>query len=233
MSNIINKDLYFHECELKYRLFERDKEIYIDQLNQLGFEMKEDILETDYTPDVDGFLCRKNNVMLRFRIIEGTRNDCLVTLKVKGENESFNDNYELEYYDSNFSEEVFAEINKVLLQYTGCCISKELSNERKVGVLITELKKIGFINNRMLSQKKRTIYTKDDIKISFDRFPRDIGEYMEVETSSPSKLQEFVEAMKYDVTKIEKLNYGLLIQKKQAELSDDERRVCVFDIEEK
>lgn len=224
---MINSKMYFHECEIKYRLYD-EEEKNIQLLLQNGFELKEDILETDYSPDVEGFLCKKNHLMFRIRLITGSRDDCLVTLKINQKNEHFQDNYEIEYYDSGFDKDKFNEINRVLERNVGITIPEAISSERNINDIILMLKNVGFVKNRMLSQKKRRVFSNGDIKVSFDTFPRNIGKYMEIEASSAESLHEFVTKMKFDSAKIEPLNYGSLIQKKQSQLNELEKRICIF-----
>lgn len=95
------------ECELKYPINTDEEEILLQKLKDLGFEFQSENLESDYTPDVQGFLCRENGLMLRFRVLEGDTNDVLVTLKIKQNGKIFQDNYEIEYSFKNFDIEQF------------------------------------------------------------------------------------------------------------------------------
>lgn len=230
MSNLdIEKKLYIHECELKYRIDCEEEQAYIQRLVQNNFKLDADILETDYIPDVKDFKCKENGIILRIRIITGTTNDTLVTLKVNNRSAEIQDNFEIEYFDSAYDKNKFEEINRVLLKYVGAKIPDDISKERNMKSIIKRMSQNGFSKNRMLSQKRRRNYTRGNIKVSFDTFPRQIGKYMEVEATSPEDLGDFVKRMKFNVEKIEKLNYGKLIQEKQKELPEHERRVCVFE----
>lgn len=224
----ISKDLYFHECEIKFKLDEMDETEIYDSLIKNGFSLKEDIMETDYTPDVEGFLCKNNNIVLRIRLITGTQNDCLITLKINKKNEAFQDNLELEFLGSDICQEKLIEMNRILEQITQHTIPEQISTVRDINEIIELMKMAGFVEKRMLSQKKRKTLTNGEINVSFDTFPKNIGKYMEVEATSPIKLENFIDQMKYDRSKIETLNYGKLIQKKQSDLDEKERRICLF-----
>lgn len=51
---------------------------------------------------------------------------------------------------------------------------------------------------------------------------------MEIEAGSPESLDNFIAEMNFDSSKIEPLNYGKLIQKKQKLLAEKDRRICLF-----
>lgn len=225
----VNKGLYSRECELKYKIDLQSKDEYIYQLMQEGFKKVGSIVETDYTPDVEGFICKKAGIMLRIRKITGYQNDLLVTLKIKNDNNYFQDNYEIEFLNSEYKKEIFDEINEIIFHCTGKKISEEILKNKGMSEIICIMEKSGFCVNRMLSQKKRDVYRKNGVKICFDTFPKDIGTYMEVETFSPKKLISFVTYMGYDQEKIEKRNYGKLIQDKQKDLDEKDRRICIFE----
>lgn len=222
-------ELFSRECELKYKIDLQNKDKYMCRLIREGFEKVGCIVETDYTPDVEGFLCKKAGVMLRIRKIIGSQNDLLVTLKVKRDNSCFQDNDEIEFLASEFDQEIFDEINGIIFNCTGKKVPKEIIENKKMAEIICIMERNGFSVNRMLSQKKRDVYRKNGVKISFDTFPKDIGTYMEVETFSPEELIEFVTYMGYDQEKIEKRNYGKLIQDSQKDLNANDRRICVFE----
>jgi adenylate cyclase class IV len=225
----IDEKLFFHECEIKYRISEIDKNNISEELVSKGFALEKKVIETDYTPDVEGFLCRKNNLMLRIRLISGTQNDCLVTLKIKQQNNNFQDNLEIEYYDSDFNKSKYEEIKRIIEEKTKYIIPVNISCQNDIDSIMSTMNAAGFTQNRILSQKKRTIYSNGKINVSFDLFPNDIGQYMEIEAGSPESLEKFVTEMNFDSSKIEPLNYGKLIQKKQKSLSEKDRRICCFE----
>ena len=224
----IDEKMFFHECEIKYRISETDKNSIIEELASKGFILEKDVVETDYTPDVEGFLCRNNNLMLRIRLISGTQNDCLVTLKIKQQNDDFQDNLEIEYYNSEFNKNKYEEMNRLIAEKTQHKIPINISCQKDIDSIVSTMNEAGFTQNRMLSQKKRTIYSDGIINVSFDLFPNEIGQYMEIEAGSPESLDNFIAEMNFDSSKIEPLNYGKLIQKKQKLLTEKDRRICLF-----
>jgi adenylate cyclase class IV len=126
MTNLINR-----ECELKYKIINKEFENNVlKKIEKEGFVLKSQNLESDFVPDVEDFLCRKNNLMLRFRVIEGTDNDTLLTLKIKRINTNFQDNYEIEYKFSDFLKNkiTFNKINDILYKFVGKRIPIEINN---------------------------------------------------------------------------------------------------------
>src|SRR6185312_11145556 len=116
----MNKANFFHECEIKYRLATpNDRQRLEKQAKLLGFTCKGTQIETDFLPDTEDFLCRQNNLLLRFRrIFSNDRSDILLTLKVKGRSTVFQENFELEYKFSRINLRVFDQINSILMQAT-------------------------------------------------------------------------------------------------------------------
>lgn len=200
------------ECELKYKIESKLEKIrLIEKIKNLGFKFRSDNLESDYTPDVEGFLCRENGMMLRFRVLEGTQNDVLITLKIKGKGKDFQDNYEIETLFSEFDTEKFNQINDKLFEATKFRIPPQ----------IRDLKSIKeYVDN-------------DGKKITIDEFPGDIGQFLEIETAIPEELYEVVQMLGLDMDNLEKRNYGEIIKEKQKKLPEQERRTCIFNIVEK
>lgn len=225
----IDKSLYFHECELKFRVeSDMEKQAYQQRLLESGFEKEDEILETDYVPDTDQFECKKNGMVLRVRQISGGKNDMLVTLKLRNQNDKIQDNYEVEFYKSQFDAKKLNEISRILNEYTGKKLPFGILEKEELLDIVGEMKRNGFSETRMLSQKKRTNYRRYQITVSFDTFPGSVGTYMEIEASNPEMLEKFVNDMDLEMEKVEPLNYGKLIQKKQQDLPEKLRRICMF-----
>lgn len=218
------------ECELKYEIKnDLDEKNIIKKIKMLGFEYKSNNLESDYTPDVEGFLCRKQGIMLRFRVIEGTENEVLLTLKIKGDGKEFQDNYEIETLFSKFDKEKFKKINEILIQATQNKLPEDIIKLKKINEIVRYLKENQFSQHRMFSQKKRIEYVdKKERKITIDEFPNKIGKYLEIECENSEDLFEMVDILKLNKENLEKRNYGEIIKEKQKDLPEEKRRTCVF-----
>lgn len=218
------------ECEVKYKLQNLLEESYfIEKIERLGFKFKSNNLESDYTPDVEGFLCKKNGLMLRFRVLEGTDNDVLLTLKIKIKGNGFQDNYEIETLFSNFDEVKFQKINEKLYNAIKCKLSPDVKNLKDIDSIRKYLKENSFTEHRIFTQKKRKEYIdSNQRKITIDEFPKNIGKYLEIETESPEQLFKIVQSLGLKKEQIEKKNYGEIIKEKQNALPEEQRRTCIF-----
>ena len=218
------------ECEIKYPITSISEELnLIEKIQKLGFIFKSSNLESDYVPDVNGFLCRKNGIMLRFRVLEGSDNDVLLTLKIKGKEEGFQDNYEIETLFSDFDENNFNKINEVLYNVTDYKLPVEIVNLRKISEIRKYLRNSSFLQHRMFIQKKRKEYILENKKITIDEFPGEIGKFLEIETNTPEELFRISESLELNRDKIETRNYGEIIKEKQKDLPENKRRICIFE----
>ena len=220
------------ECEMKYRINNKEEEkFFIEKIEKIGFKFKCENLESDYSPDVPNFLCRENGLMLRFRVLEGNTNDVLITLKIKGVGEKFQDNYEIETSFKKFDIEKFNDINDILFEATKCKIPIEIRNFNNINSIRKYLSNNSFSEHRMFTQKKRREYIdKEGKKITLDEFPKDIGKFLEIETVTPEELFEIIKIIGLSEQNLEKRNYGEIIKEKQRDLPENERRTCIFDI---
>ncbi len=223
------KRIVEHECEIKYIINEVDEENILSLLGENGFFFVNDYLETDYCPDTEDSLLKKAGLVLRFRFTEGTYSDILLTLKMKGEDTRFQDNFEVEFWFKEKDTEKLELINGILREKTGQQLPKEILCQTSIDEIRNILRKIGFKYCRMWSQKKRKIYSNGKITLSFDLLPKDFGRYLEIEANNPSDLFGFIKNFNYPLKKIEKRNYGKLIQSNSAV----NNRVCLFEGEEK
>ena len=218
------------ECEIKYPITSISEELnLIEKIQKLGFIFKSSNLESDYVPDVNGFLCRKNGIMLRFRVLEGSDNDVLLTLKIKGKEEGFQDNYEIETLFSDFDENNFNKINEVLYNVTDYKLPVEIVNLRKISEIRKYLRNSSFLQHRMFIQKKRKEYILENKKITIDEFPGEIGKFLEIETNTPEELFRISESLELNRDKIETRNYGEIIKENQKDLPENKRRICIFE----
>lgn len=218
------------ECELKFELDnELKKNETIELMKEMGFKFISENIETDYTPDIEGFVCKKNGIILRFRSIDGKEHRNLITLKVKKENLDFQDNYEIEFYFDEFNEEKFNFINDILYKYTKIRLPKEIFKQNDIMKISSELSDIGLNKRRTFIQKRRTEYILNKIKITIDELPRNIGTFLEIETDNKDDLDKTVNWLNLDINKAINKKYGKIIKEKQSFLPEDERGVCFFE----
>ena len=169
-------------------------------------------------------------MMLRFRVIEGTQNDVLITLKIKGKGKEFQDNYEIETLLSDFDINKFNAINNKLSEKAHQTIPFGITSLKTIKDIREYLAQNGFSQHRMFSQKRRMEYMKEEgPKITIDEFPRGIGTFLEIETETPEELFETVQILGLEQKNFEKRNYGEIIKEKQKGLPEEERRTCIFD----
>lgn len=226
---MVKKRLVEHECEVKYVISELDEINILSLLGENGFFFVNEYLETDYCPDTEDSLLKRAGLVLRFRYTEGTYSDILLTLKMKGEDTRFQDNFEVEFWFKEKDTEKLKLINSILHKHVEQQLPKEILYQTSIDEVRNILYNIGFEYCRMWSQKKRKIYSNGNITLSFDLLPKDFGRYLEIETNNPSDLFGFIKNLNYPLKKIEKRNYGKLIQSKSAV----NNRVCLFEDEEK
>ena len=226
------KNLYKRECELKFRVLSHEHyKILLNKMLRAGFELHGSHVETDFTPDVYDFSCRRNSIILRFRLFESKTSNYLTTLKIAKPNDLFQEFIEIEYYSDIADRDKHSEINRILSQHANISIPEDLDIGEDIFSLVSRLYQIGFVHCRMLSQKKRSLYKKKGISICFDEFPKAIGTYMEIEANSEVELNRVVANLKLDRNQSEHRNYGKLIQDIQMDMGvpEKQRRVCVFD----
>lgn len=221
------------ECEVKFKISSKkdynklyavvQKERFIYQ----GFQ-----LETDFIPDTKEFLCRANGLLLRFRGIkkeDGTE-DILLTLKRKLNNKNgFKDAQEFQYLFSQINNEVFFEIQKTLQRDTGIKLAYAVHHYSDLAALRTYLAEIGLKKLRILLQKKRAIFSRDNVYITFDTLPGKLGMYMEIEANSPSKLWKIVNLFGVQKNDVITKSYGDIMKEGQKSLRGERWRTALFD----
>lgn len=228
---IASKTVGTRECEIKYALHNAtEKDRFKDYLEKHGFVAEEVRLETDYIPDTPDFLCRKNNLLLRFRNIKKLKNnDILITLKIGKTNiQGFQDAYEIQYYFSDINKELFDKINERLRSATGISLPIQVHKYKSIEALRNYLFDIGFPSLRTYIEKKRTEYSKRDIHVTFDLFPEKIGNYLEIETQTPEELKRMIEVLKLNPNRLELRDYGDIVKAKKEGLPEEEKRTAVF-----
>ncbi|WP_231997674.1 CYTH domain-containing protein [Streptococcus equinus] len=227
MSNAKN------ELELKYQLSEEAFSIYEEKVRKAGFVSVGECLETDITVDLPNFESKSKGIVIRYRIISVGR--YLLTIKLKRQNNHYQEYVELEYSSNSNDNLAFSDIQCLLQKELGVVLPRIVLEGKNVSenciYLINQLYDLGFTRCRMFSQKKRHEYKKGNTTVCFDLFPSHVGAFIELEAFSEEKLIALKELMAlpehYRISK----NYGKIIQdslKKQG-LDSDRSRICLFD----
>ncbi|WP_234792781.1 CYTH domain-containing protein [Streptococcus equinus] len=227
MSNAKN------ELELKYQLSEEALSIYEEKVRKAGFVSVGECLETDITVDLPNFESKSKGIVIRYRIISVGR--YLLTIKLKRQNNHYQEYVELEYSSNSNDNLAFSDIQCLLQKELDVVLPRIILEGKDVSenciYLINQLYDLGFTRCRMFSQKKRHEYKKENTAVCFDLFPCHVGAFIELEAFSEEKLIALKELMALpEHCRISK-NYGKIIQdslKKQG-LDSDRSRICLFD----
>lgn len=222
-----------NELELKYQLSEEAFSIYEEKVRNAGFVSVGECLETDITVDLPNFESKSKGIVIRYRIISVGR--YLLTIKLKRQNNHYQEYVELEYSSNSNDNLAFSDIQCLLQKELGVVLPRIVLEGKNVSenciYLINQLYDLGFTRCRMFSQKKRHEYKKGNTTVCFDLFPSHVGAFIELEAFSEEKLIALKELMAlpehYRISK----NYGKIIQdslKKQG-LDSDRSRICLFD----
>lgn len=219
------------ECEIKYEITDdQELERIRNILYSNNFSEEEPRVESDLVPDVEDFLLRKNNLILRFRGIRNAKGfDILLTLKIgKTTTDGFQDAQELQYHYSRVEESTFAHINRILFERIGKVLPAEIHRFDNLEDLRTYLESIGFHRLRGFVEKKRTAYGHGTIVVTVDEFPQNIGTYIEIEAQTPEVLWETVALLQLPQDKLDARSYGAIISAKRMALPESERDTLVF-----
>lgn len=213
------------ECELKYKIKSENELLLIkEKLSSLNFKFIDECIETDYTVDTEDGKCKKNNLILRFREVnKENASKLIMTLKIKGKNTKIQDNIEIESELKSINEKNLSEFNVYLKKYIGYEMPIYIKKLCSIKEVVIFMRNEGFKKCRMLSQKIRIKYKKDNIIISFDKFPNGVGQFLELETLTPSELFKIAKEIGLKNVELEKNNYGKIIIEKS------KSRVCVFN----
>ena len=222
-----------NELELKYQLSEEAFSIYEEKVRKAGFVSVGECLETDITVDLPNFESKSKGIVIRYRIISVGR--YLLTIKLKRQNNHYQEYVELEYSSNSNDNLAFSDIQCLLQKELGVVLPRIVLEGKNVSEncihRINQVYNLGFTRCRMLSQKKRHEYKKGNTTVCFDLFPSHVGAFIELEAFSEEKLIALKELMALpEHCRISK-NYGKIIQdslKKQG-LDSDRSRICLFD----
>ncbi len=228
----INQRQKTRECEIKYQIADKsEKKLLLSKVRTLGFKFKAKQLEADFVPDTPGFLCRRNGLLLRFRGVKGKNNDILLTLKIKNKSgaKGIKDNFELQYFLSRPNLPIFKKINVILKKYTKQSLPPDINLFKNFKKLRQALPQYGFDQYRTFIEKKREIYSNGQgEEITFDQFPEQIGNYLEIETKSPSALKKLIASLGLSAKQLITTDYGDIVKSKKSGLPELESRTCVF-----
>lgn len=218
------------ECELKIKTKSKEMEdALIKKLLGNGFKFINTVLETDYLSDVNGFLCRKNGLLFRIRHSESKEESFLLfTLKIKGNYEKFQDSFEVETSSNNLDNEEITRLIEILGEATKVVIPKKFFMNTGIAEVVKQLKELGFVEHRMLTQKYRSTYIRGKTKITFDTFPENIGTYIEIETCNEEELFAAIAELELQNEPVEKRGYGDIIKNIKHNKPEIEQRTCVF-----
>lgn len=221
----------FHECEIKYKInSEQELAILRAEIEAKEFKLTDKRRETDFVPDVKGFVCKENGFMIRFRnIISDSRKDILITMKVKGKATGFQEYFEYEYSLSNFKQDVFDSINEKLMSVTGFKIPAEINKTTDFMEIIRIMRASEFTEHRIILEKDREEYKKTGSTISIDLLPEGIGYFMEIETQTPEELMELVESFKLNKDLLITDNYGSVLKNHKRGSPEILMRTGLFD----
>ncbi|MDX9892832.1 MAG: CYTH domain-containing protein [Patescibacteria group bacterium] len=228
----INQHSKTRECEVKYQITDKtEKKLLLAKVKALDFKFKTKQLEADFVPDTPGFLCRQNGLLLRFREIKSKNNDILITLKIKNKNgaQGVKDNFELQYFLSQPDLLIFKKINTILKKYTKQSLPPDINLLKDFKKLRQALPHYGFDQYRTFIEKKREIYSNSQgEEITFDQFPEQIGNYLEIETKSPAALKKLIASLGLGAKRLITTDYGDIVKAKKSGLPEFESRTCVF-----
>lgn len=222
-----------NELELKYQLSEEVLSIYEEKVKKAGFVSVGECLETDITVDLPNFESKTKGIVIRYRIISVGR--YLLTIKLKRQNNHYQEYVELEYSSNSNDNLAFSDIQRLLQKELDVVLPRIVLEGKNVSenciYLINQLYDLGFTRCRMFCQKKRHEYKKENTAVCFDIFPNHVGAFIELEAFSEEELIALKELMDLpEHCRISK-NYGKIIQDslKRQGLDSDRSRICLFD----
>lgn len=200
----------FHECELKLKIDSMEmKDAIITRMKNNGYIHREYSLETDYILDTK----MKDFDKQLFRVRKYSNKefeDLIFTIKIKGQDISFQDNMEYEICASQCTNHDAENMKELVKNMTGIWIPEKLFFEKNIMEALDILKKFGFYIKRVI-QKKRDVYVGEHAKILFDTFPKSVGTYLEIEAGSKQNLEMEVKRIGVEKLPLEKRNYGQII----------------------
>lgn len=202
----------FHECELKFKLSNHEKKLETEKLlKQLGFKFSESRLERDYILDNANFSFRRRHGLFRIRkIIQAQKESILLTLKIKGNSQNFQDNLELETFIGAEN----GSANKDIVQYVkkemNVLVPDDIFSMNQLPEILERFEEIGLVPYNIV-EKERREFLGEHVKILFDTFPDPIGIYLEIEAGNEMDLFHVVEQLDLKNSNPDRRNYGQII----------------------
>lgn len=220
----MKKDLY-RECELKFRIKSNDQENkLLELIHKEGYIFNANVIETDFILDTKERLCKQSSLLFRIRNridIKSKKNSVFITIKIKGKSNEFQDNYEIEFSPQDVSNENIDLAIDVLVKITGISIVKTDLMGDNLQNILRHLFQVGFSNYEIM-QKKRKYYIGSFSQITLDKFPNNIGSYIEIEAINEDNLYKTVQLLGLKMDEMEKRNYGKLIL-------ETNKKNCIFE----
>ncbi|SEK49622.1 hypothetical protein SAMN05216373_0592 [Streptococcus equinus] len=125
---------------------------------------------------------KSKGIVIRYRIISVGR--YLLTIKLKRQNNHYQEYVELEYSSNSNDNLAFSDIQCLLQKELGVVLPRIVLEGKNVSenciYLINQLYDLGFTRCRMFSQKKRHEYKKGNTTVCFDLFPSHVGAFIEL-----------------------------------------------------
>ena len=219
------------EIEIKLKIGDNLKSFdeYRYLLNQLKFKHVSSRVETDFLPDTDDGLCKKNHLLLRFRKVEShDTTKWLLTLKKRIDTNNVMDFVEIETDFSNIDNDTFNYINQLLFENTKLTLPTKVLKASSIKQVRDIVSKCGFMASRILLDKYREEYSKATDNVTLDFFPDGMGAYMEIESYTRAKLDAVAKKLGVVPKDIITTDYGDLLKEHKKYLSNEQQRIALF-----
>lgn len=219
------------ECEIKFELHsELEKAGIQRELVKCGARACGARVEIDYVSDTEEYAFRSAGLLIRYRQIEREgESRALITLKVKGEGRTFQDNFEYEYdprtLDGSSDREMIGQIIDVRCGIdlrSLLCDVEDLEMWIDVSRGVYKMTKI-----RSFVEKRRDLFRADRFLACIDVFPDPVGTYLELEATSPSLLEEAATRLSLDIALGDPRTYGEIVGQCNAGSDPRFRRVAL------
>jgi len=218
------------EIEVKHKVgvTPADFAMYKDILSKLKFRESGHYIETDYLPDTDDGLCKKNGLLLRFRHVRTkTTSEWVLTLKTRSSSTDVIEFFETELSFKDGENETFRHINDVLSRVVGRTLSPRLLQMDTLDSVREALVEDGFTAHRILLDKYRQKYAKGQDHVLLDYFPDQMGAYIELESHDRESLDRLSTLLAIQTKKLTD-DYGDILKSHKSGLSYLQQRTALF-----
>ena len=190
-------------------------------------------IETDYLPDTSNDACKRANILLRFRQVEGVGPSVLLlTLKIR---QADNGVLHFREYETNLNTpnlKIIAIINDLLQAYTGLILSGTVLRAKTLKQVKAAIHTVGFTRHRILLSKYRENFILGDDNATIDYFPDDMGVYIEFESHTMEALRNRIKQVGFSLAAGTDTDYGDLLKLHKAGLQDQAQRTALFSASE-